>query len=243
MKLYFEKLELGNASNISFYTALEAYYNMGFEVIHVSDIQTIEIEEEHIFLGSINYIHSALRRLNITVPKPIDYPEILKPFLGRKIWKSTINKIANNPKSWNVFVKPYNVSKKFTGRLIQNTNDLIGCGDLSRDTPIWVSEPVDFIAEWRVFVRYNRIIGVKPYRGDWRINYDAAIIEKVVDAYTNAPAGYSIDFGRTSNGDFLLIEVNDGYSLGSYGLFYVDYAKLLSARWAELTNQRDLCDF
>ncbi len=36
----------------------------------------------------------------------------------------------------------------------------------------------------------------------------------------------------------LLIEVNDGYALGSYGLFYPDYAKLLSARWAELIGTR-----
>lgn len=32
-------------------------------------------------------------------------------------------------------------------------------------------------------------------------------------------------------------------SLGSYGLFYLDYAKLLSARWAELTNTKDECNF
>lgn len=44
--------------------------------------------------------------------------------------------------------------------------------------------------------------------------------------------------GRT-----LLIEVNDGYALGCYGLFYLDYAKLLSARWAELTKTVDECAF
>jgi succinate-acetate transporter protein len=37
----------------------------------------------------------------------------------------------------------------------------------------------------------------------------------------------------------LLIEVNDGYALGSYGLFYIDYAKILAARWAELTGTKD----
>lgn len=47
----------------------------------------------------------------------------------------------------------------------------------------------------------------------------------------------------TDDGRTLLIEVNDGYALGCYGLFYIDYAKLLSARWAELTGTEDECAF
>ena len=57
------------------------------------------------------------------------------------------------------------------------------------------------------------------------------------------PNGYGTDFGVTDDGRTLLIEVNDGYALGSYGLYYLDYAKLLSAIWAELTGTEDECDF
>lgn len=32
-------------------------------------------------------------------------------------------------------------------------------------------------------------------------------------------------------------------ALGSYGLYYPEYAKLLSARWAGLTGTEDACDF
>ena len=52
-----------------------------------------------------------------------------------------------------------------------------------------------------------------------------------------------MDFGVTADGRTLMIEVNDGYSLGCYGLLYLDYAKLLSARWAELTDTYDECAF
>ena len=38
-------------------------------------------------------------------------------------------------------------------------------------------------------------------------------------------------------------EVNDGYALGCYGLLYINYAKLLSARWAQLTQTEDECAF
>jgi hypothetical protein len=69
------------------------------------------------------------------------------------------------------------------------------------------------------------------------------VIENAVSEYKNAPNGYAIDFGVTDDGRTLLIEVNDGYALGSYGLFYLDYAKLLSARWAQLTDTMDECAF
>lgn len=52
-----------------------------------------------------------------------------------------------------------------------------------------------------------------------------------------------MDFGVTDKGETVLIEVNDGFSIGLYGLFHIDYAKLLSARWAELTGTEDELNF
>lgn len=63
--------------------------------------------------------------------------------------------------------------------------------------------------------------------------------KKAVQSYTKVPAGYLADFGLTDEGRTVLIEINDGYALGSYGLFYLDYAKLLAVRWAELTGTQD----
>ncbi len=51
--------------------------------------------------------------------------------------------------------------------------------------------------------------------------------------YRDAPAGYGIDFGVTADRQTLLVEVNDGYALGCYGLQHDLYAQLLSARWSE----------
>lgn len=80
-------------------------------------------------------------------------------------------------------------------------------------------------------------------KGAEQVATHADTIEHAVRDYVTAPAGYAIDFGVTDDGRTLLVEVNDGYALGSYGLFYPEYAKLLSARWAELTSTEDVCDF
>jgi len=243
MNLYTEKLVRGEFSNISFYTGLEAFYNMGFEIHEIDTFENLEIKENHIFLGSITFVHKALKLLHIHIPEPFDYPDSLQDFFGRKIYTSTISKISNNPELWNVFIKPKGNLKLFTGRIIRSTADLIGTSVYEFDTPIWVSEPVKFVAEWRVFVRYNEILGVRPYKGDWRYNYDYKVIEQVILAFKDSPKAYAIDFGLTEDGKLLVVEVNEGYSIGSYGLFYVDYAKLISTRWCELTGQKDLCNF
>jgi ATP-grasp domain, R2K clade family 2 len=80
---------------------------------------------------------------------------------------------------------------------------------------------------------------VHLYQGDWRLTCDPQIIEAAVTAYSSAPAGYAIDFGVTATGETLMIEVNDGYALGNYGLPPIYYTQLLSARWSELTDTED----
>ena len=49
-----------------------------------------------------------------------------------------------------------------------------------------------------------------------------------------------MDFGVTDDGRTLLIEINDGFSLGTYGIEDTLYAKLLTARWAELNGTEDI---
>ena len=243
MKLYAERLSRGEIGNTSFYAGIEGFYQMGFEIIEINNFDNITIAEGSVCFGGITFVHQALNKLSIQVPNHNDYPSSLNQYYGRKIYESTVNRIANNPDRWNVFIKPKDQLKKFTGRYVKGTRDLIGCGDPVNDTPICVSEPVNFVCEWRVFVRYGKILGVRQYKGDWRYHYDPQIILDAVSSYDDAPMGYAIDFGRTQDGRFLIVEVNEGYAIGTYGLYSVDYAKLISARWAEITKQKDWCDF
>lgn len=52
--------------------------------------------------------------------------------------------------------------------------------------------------------------------------------------FSDAPNGYGIDFGVTDDGRTLLIEVNDGYALGSYGT--MQYCVL---GWYNIKNRGD----
>lgn len=242
MKVYIRKSFDDEIAGHNFYAAFDGFKQMGFEIVFFKNINEVSDNKlEDIIVSYVEDVRIALSKHGIVTPE-IDYPEELKNFLGRKIWKSKLSVIANEPNNWNVFIKPVE-DKKFTGVVVRSTKDLIGCGTWNEDTEILCSEVVNFVAEWRCFVRYGKILDVRRYKGDWKVHFDPKIIEEAISKFTSAPNGYSIDFGLTDKGETLLIEVNDGYSLGYYGLFNLDYAKLLSARWAELTNTVDECDF
>ena len=242
MTVYIRSREDGIPYNCNMMNAYCGFREMGFEIrtFHNNEV-LCESRREDVVVGCVDVVRSRLYDFGITAPD-VDYPDELRKYLGRRIWTAKMSEINNDPDKWPVFIKPVE-EKQFTGVVVRSAKDLIGCGIAGVDQDILCSEVVDIVAEWRVFVRYGKILDVRPYRGDWRKHFDPGVIENAVNDYMNAPAGYSADFGLTADGRTLLIEVNDGYALGCYGLFYIDYAKLLSARWAELTGTGDECAF
>lgn len=242
MKVYIQSYENGIPHNYNFMNAYQGFYEMGFEIVtFYNDERFRESQKEDIIVGYVETVRTRLADFGIITPE-MDYPDELNKYLGRRIWQTKMNEVNNNPEMWPVFVKPLE-DKQFTGVVVRSPKDLIGCGIQGVNQDVYCSEIVNFVAEWRCFVRYGHILSVRHYKGDWRKHYDYRVIENAVKEFTSAPAGYAIDFGVTDDGRTLLIEVNDGYALGCYGLFYIDYAKLLSARWAELTQTEDECAF
>jgi conserved hypothetical protein len=183
-------------------------------------------------------------------PSIPDYPDVLKPFLGRKIWKDTINSISRSEEKWSggYFVKPIK-SKVFTGKIIGRISDLVGCGNHSEDYEVLVSEPLDICAEWRCFILYDEIVDVRPYgllldrnRKSYKYHYDFKVLDSMLEAFVKwdeRPIGCSMDICVTKDGQTLLVEINDAYALGCYGLASIFYAKLISARWSELLGVKD----
>lgn len=220
-----------------------AFRDMGFEIIPFDPtIDGIpETECGDILVGGMGVVRQRLHAMGRGVPD-LDYPDELSHYLGRRIWKSTIDTVSSSSDTWPVFVKPCE-GKRFTGRLVKGAGDLLGLRTTKDDADIYCSDPVNFLREWRCFVLNGQILDIMPYRGDWRCHYDPKIPERMVSEFRAAPAGYVLDIGMTDDGRTLLVEANDGYSLGTYGLEPHKYARLIAARWAELAGFDDPCDF
>lgn len=228
--------------NETVYNAFLGFQELGTETIFFRRAaELVDTTKEDIIVGGLQPTKWKLEQLGCTYPE-LDYPEELAGFMGRKIWRSKINTINSSPELWPVFVKPY-IDKKFAGRVINSPSDLVGCGSCYEDYDVICSEVISLKAEWRVFVRYGKILDVRRYTGDWRVHYEPEIIEKCIESYNSQPAAFAIDFGVTDKGKTVLIEVNDGFSIGAYGLFHIDYAKMLATRWSELTGIEDEYDF
>lgn len=228
--------------NVNFSAAYWGFAEMGFECVLFRSIEELDASSRgDVVVGGLGPVRHALVSRGVRIEE-FDYPDELRGYMGRRTWSSAMDEVAADCSMRRVFVKPVE-DKRFTGKTVACIGDLTGLGTSGYNPPVSCSEVVDFRAEWRCFVRYGDILDVRPYKGDWRLSFDLAVIEGAVAAYETAPAGYAADFGVTHDGRTLLVEVNDGYSLGCYGLQHNLYAQLLAARWAELTETPDECDF
>ncbi|MBJ6111176.1 ATP-grasp domain-containing protein [Hymenobacter sp. BT523] len=235
----------GIPQSVNNYLAMDGFQQMGWEIVPYTDAEPVcEHAPDEVVVGHIAAVRASLRALGRPVPPELGYPAALRPFLGRRLWQSTINAVAADASLWPVFVKPMHETKKFTGVLVRRIGDLVGCGDQYEDTPVWCADPVRMVAEWRCFVRYGQVLDVRPYKGDWRAHFDQQVVEQALAAYLpEAPAAFALDVAATATGATVVVEVNEGYALGAYGLTPLAYAKFLSARWAEMTGSVDYCRF
>jgi hypothetical protein len=115
---------------------------------------------------SSQQVDYCLKKFDLEFPH-IEYPEVLEKYLGRKVWKDTINNINKNPSLWGNFVKPIK-EKAFTGKVINGPKDLIGCGSCYEDLEVLVSEPLNIVYELRGLVYYDKLVDLRPYKGSWK---------------------------------------------------------------------------
>lgn len=235
MKAYIRIKHTGEFFNQNCYDVYTGCMELGIKVVPFKAVYCIEDNEpEDLVVGTLDDVEVAMENFGVHL-EPMDYPEDLKEFLGRKIWKSTLYTITSHADSWHVFVKPIWDVKRFSGTVLDKSEDLIKLGGGLEDVAVWCSEKVNFISEWRLWVLHGEIIGLTPYLGKWDAFPDPAVLRKAVAAFHSAPAAYTLDFGVTDKGETLLVEASDGYAVRSFGLDPEKYVQFLSARWQELT--------
>ncbi len=242
MKAYVQTDAQNDYFNVNAYIAADGFRQLGWEVVKFHQIEEVaEPDASPVFVAGIGMVRKRLRQLGIErVEDEIEYPESLRPFLKRRVWQSTLQKVIRE-QELNVFIKPVQ-TKLFKGKVVRHFRDFIGLR-YEDEIPIWCSEVVELITEWRCFVRYGKLIDVRRYTGRWDSQLDSDVVQAAIAAFDAQPAAYGLDFGVNAQGEHYLVEVNDGHSLGTYGTWPIAYAKFLSARWAELTHTEDLLNF
>lgn len=241
MKIYILSDKNGIPYSVNAYAAYNGFEQLGYEVVLIKSIDEIDdINPENIVFAGIGNIQTYLNNVLGLEIKHLnfDYPDELKTYLGREVYKTKFDVVFNQVSLGcePFFIKPVNEQKLFTGVLVKEFKDL---PPINENIEVWKSEPVKFISEYRCYIYYKELIGVKNYKGNpFKMIDDKKVLSAIKD-FKNSPISYSLDFGVTDDGRTLLIEANDSHSLGNYGLAPFQYARIISSRWAELTNTND----
>lgn len=228
--------------NINVSNAFYGFQKLGVDIEFFENIEDILqwVSKSDIVVSFIGDAEKLFRKFNLDV-STLDYPLELRPFLKRNLGEGTIQGLLSKNELFGKFVKP-TIQKAFTGRVIHDYKDLVAIG--VKDCPVFYSDVIDIVSEYRCFVTYDKVVDIKPYGlgVGCQKGIDIEFLNSVLAAFNkieDRPNGCSIDIGVSSTGENYLIEVNDGFSLGCYGLDPILYAKLLSARWSQLLGVED----
>lgn len=198
-----------------------------------------DLEKYDVCVGGVNDCRWALHRLGVTDYDIPCYPKSLDIILGRKIEESTFSDVVNRIPEYSgdnhFFIKPKK-PKRFEAFLTSDDNPWERLFQVDPVEDVYVSEIVSFKSEWRVYVREGTIIRVCNYEGNPYLFPNVSTLNFVTEHF-RGPCCYVFDVGIVGD-ETCLVEINDFYSIGNYGLFPEEYAEMLMLRWDQLVNGR-----
>lgn len=215
------------------YSAKQGAEEAGITVKMFTTYKNIPSEPHNIVVGSVEMCYNWLFVNNFLLPELISLL-MFKLFLGRQVIIVPIDQIK-----YPSFIKPYNNIKAFTGFVADNKLfvDIFAEGYQGL---VLMQEIVDIVSEYRLYINCNKIVGMKHYSGDCLIFPDRQFIQRCVDYSLELMDNhsYTLDFGVLTDGSTILIEVNDMWACGNYGLEPLDYYYCVRNRWLQITGLR-----
>lgn len=220
-------------------SAYQGFKENQANIVFFEDIEEVPTSKYNIVVTFIEETNKYLQRFGIDPKQAINIPKELRDYkwLKRDVQWTTMGFLKAHPDVFKfpLFVKPDGRAKEFVAGVVSKPELLpIYFNAINDETRVLTSSIIDIVSEYRTYIIDGQIRGCKWYLGDHLVFPDAAFIKEAVDTYKSAPAGYSMDFAVLKDGSTVLVECNDGWSLGNYGLDHTVYSKLLATRWREM---------
>lgn len=190
-----------------------------------------------VFVGETRSLTSIFARADVT-PPPFDYPAELmrEEFMGRQLAEMRTDEAVDR---WTKERMPFFIKsvrpKLYSGILIKADRQLAYL-DQYLCEPAWVSTPLQFKSEWRCFVHQGKLVDSRPYQGDFRLAPDYTKVDSMIAEFKSAPVAYTLDVGIDQLNRTLVVEVNDFWAIGAYGLSPEVYAQMLIDRYEQIVG-------
>lgn len=185
----------------------------------------------NLFIGSVEFMREVFNRvglIDVRLPKNSNREEHIIT-LGEAHQRVT--------KGDTIFIKPLEI-KLFTGLVLDGCN--YSClENLPEDTKVIVGEVFDspIESEWRAYIKNGVVEDIRNYSGDVMVFPDSWYISNVIKENIDFPINYTIDIGILENGDNVVIEFNDMWAIGNYGVPNDIYLRLLRERYFEIVKK------
>lgn len=244
--LYLEKLPGSRLLAFDFaYDAMLGAQSLGIKYKAVDSYESIPGDATNILVGSVEFCRNWLHKHGYSVPKLVDLNSIGID-LKRSCYYAIMSELYMIPKElWvPVFIKPYYEIKAFDGFVASDNNEMLQLFTNGYTGPILVQDIINYVSEYRAYITNNRLIGIKHYLGDPLIFPNPEYIKHCIESCKDVLNlhSYSIDFGIAENGQTYLIEINDGWGIGNYGIPPKDYYLFVRNRWLQITGVRKRMD-
>jgi hypothetical protein len=246
MRAFVQEVEPSEPIYVGLFQAAHWFAQRGYEVIRFDfaaidsgllDDDLLNRPDEMVVRGGVGTIRRILQRAGRPAPPNFDLPESLQSRIARRHWPSTlgeVRRLVNSEGFQPLHVKPLLEHKLFKGTVVRAFRDLIATAHIPAETPVLVQEYVEFVSEWRAAILNDRVLNIAHYLGDPLLFPDPQVVRDAVTEFEGRPVAFCMDWGVTSAGQTLLVEINDGYSFGNYGLRGPEFTAMIEARWREL---------
>lgn len=245
MRAFLEKIEGDYMDDFVFISKYQLR-NLGVEVIDFDGTNLKSLDKysfdlkNDILIGSVEATCLFFAKCGIEVPRYLGYPDQLKEHFHRNIRATTFGKLVDVKPPY--FIKPKNGVKSFTGCLVKDIKSHQFIRDyypeVSDDTEIYLSEPIEFISEYRCFIHKGVLKGIQWYAGDFTVFPNTFTIHQMVKDFKDCPVSYTLDVGiyDIAHSKTALVEINDMWAIGSYGFDAKQYVRMVIDRFQEINR-------
>ena len=215
-------------SDSNYNTSHEGFERRGWEVRRYDLLDEVTLQEGDVLHGPVGDIRRVLPSVHVS-----DYPDELRNYMQRRAEASTLGAAKRRFEHESLFIKPRFRHKCFTGRVVEGPLQAADLSQFSDDLEVWVSEPVEFASEWRVYVCSGQIFEISRYVGQPTAFPDGDTVARMVGS-VESPVCYGMDVGvEAATGETTLVEMNHAFCLGNYGLHCMRYAEMIEVAWEE----------
>ena len=191
--------------------------------------------EGYIPVGTLEFVGDYLKAYyGIDHINPIEIPKEMrnKDYVGRYY---KILRKEDLPNRGFSFIKNVTKLKVYTGFMAVNesTKDFLE-GEIFQ-----VSDTVNFISEYRVFVLNEAIQAIQHYMGDVLVFPNISVIKEIVSDYTSiegSSKAFTVDVGIDDKGRTFLIEIHNFNSCGTYGFYEMSLLEMYRLGFDYLIN-------